>query len=859
MNLKKIISVKANDLSFVQVLNKFEEKVNCVFQYDGAIVPSSAKKYSINYNKTRADKAIKDFLNQCGLDYEIKANNLILRKFKAKSTVKKQFRLTGKITLKKSGEILEGAKVEIVGTNRSAYSNSSGYFSILLEEKANIVRFSYPTLLSLIDTFEGGRDFFTNIQLEIASHGNNIVIEGGRGLPEFSKPSVENHDPEKVRMTVQKSRWLPNLLGEPDILRAVTYYPGVVGGSEGILGMYIRGGTSDQNLVLLDDAPIFNSFHLFGIFSVFNTEVVKDAQLTKGSFDAKQGGRLSSVIDIQTKEGNNYHFKGSLNIGFLSSKIFLEGPIIKNRTTFTLAFRRSYLDFLVNPVARLVFNNDSLSNNKYYFWDGNLKITHKFSNKSRISLSTYMGTDVAGLSEKNNSQNNIFKTQEKKDQLSSWGNQAYVLRWFYQPTQSTSITFKNYLSVYNYSFTQSYRFKKDYFQLSGEDVNDYTEYRLRNGIRDFESSILIDKKIKDDIFSSGGGYIRHLFVPGNRKLVTQVDSIDNELIFNDNLINANEYFLFGEYVKQFNKNWIVKLGSRISFIRTAGDADFFLPDYRLNVKYQMDSGFWLKAAASRMWQYFHLLNNLALGLPSDLWVPSSKEFKPSSSDLYSLGFTFERKKYQISGDVFYKYFQNLLEYRDNASYLTQGINWQNSVTSGIGESYGGEVLVEKTSGKLQGWLAYSLMWNNRIFRELNNGRTFPFRYDRRHNLYIAAVYEINKNIQISGAFSFNSGFAVTLPVAKYSSPTTTDPYREIFIYGDRNNYRTRDNHRLDIAVNFSKVRKRYSRIWTIGIFNVYNRNNPFYLRLGYGPNNSRKLYQVSLLPILPNVSYKISF
>ncbi|MBL7810632.1 MAG: TonB-dependent receptor [Bacteroidetes bacterium] len=854
--LQSGFTLTVTEKSFEEILAAFESQTGVVFQYDAQLLPPK-RRYTVNYRNIRADQALTEFLQQNGLGYTVRGSSVILSKL-ALTEAKKQYLLSGSVAVKQSGEYLVNAMVFIVNTGRYFFTSEAGFFSAFLNTDTNVIIVSYPGFELFRDTLIGDRNYVVKYTLDLRT----------TPLPTAEVKAFKGRELQTVLLgqgdhnilSRQKIRWLPHFLGEPDIIRTMSMMPGVVGGSEGMLGMYVRGGAADQNLVLLDDVPVFNSYHLYGIFSIFNDEVVKSATLMRGSFPARYGGRLSSVISVQSREGNIYRIKGSVNLDILSSRLFLEGPLIKNRTAFTASFRRSYLDFLVQPAARMVLLDDSLKNNVYYFWDANASVTHRFSNRSRLTLSAYTGRDVIGLDEKAHSENAEIRINERRQQLSNWGNTVATLRWQYQPDKRTGILIKAHTTGYNYSFRQNYRFEKTQKNTPGNGINDFTQYRLRNGILDAEVSAGLIHRITNGMAAEFGlSATRHQFIPGNRSLLSRIDSTENEVIFNDPNVLNYEVAGYGEIQGQWGERWFGTAGIRMAVFFIDASKRYYLPEPRLQGKFHLGKNDWVRASATRTRQFFHLLTNLTLGLPSDLWVPSSVNFKPSQCDQISLGHTHEFRYWQLGSEVFYKKLNHLLEYKDNAGYVTSAINWEDAVTQGKGEAWGMELLAEKHRGRLTGWLAYTLMWNQRQFAGLNQGKTFPARYDRRHNLYVAAVYQLAKGIQGSLSWMYNSGFAFTLPVGSYISGTPSDPYREIFIYGDRNIARSRDNHRLDIAVSFVKSKVQYTRTWTVGLFNVYNRLNPFYLTLGYDKQGNRKLFQTSMLPLLPNISFKIAF
>lgn len=858
--LNASLSFEADNLTFSQVLEGFEQRIGMPVQYDAALIPGK-KRYQIRYKNVKAKVALSDFLAQNGLEY-VYANQALVLKKRVPLVAKKTFLLSGRVMVLQSGEYLGNAEITLNGSVESHYTTDAGYFSMMLTKDTNVVLVKYPGFETYVDTILGDRDYFVNFQLIPV----NTVMPGAIVLAVPESGAVQNGHSDHYQVTRKRLRQLPHLLGEPDVIRVMSLYPGVVGGSEGMLGMYIRGGASDQNLVLLDDVPVFNSYHLYGIFSIFNEDAIKSASLLKGSFPSRYGGRLSSVVSVQSKEGNAYRLKGTLSIGILASKVFLEGPLIKNRTTFTLAYRRSYLDFLAGPVSRLFLKGDSLGNNVYYFWDVNARVTHRFSNRSRLTASFYTGRDIGGIDEKNEFVSPEAAVSERKQQLSTWGNMVGSLKWNYYIGSKTGLTVKMHYTGYDYSFIQRYSINKTLSNVQKPPVNDNTEYKLTNGIADLETSFLLTHTVSNAIsVNFGGGAVQHRFVPGDRSLRSSISGIETELIFNDPRVSTPEVFGFTEINGSINQRLFVQGGLRISSYRFGKSAYYILPEPRLSMRYRLSDRSWLKGGIMRNRQFFHLLTNLTLGLPSDIWVPSVTRYQPSQSDQLSLGYSYGKSSWQLSTEVFYKKQNFLLEYKENAGYVTSAQNWEEAVTDGSGEAYGWEFMLEKTKDRLTGWISYAWMHNWRQFQELNQGNRFPARYDRRHNLYIAGVYRINDKVDFSLSWTYNSGFAITTPVGRYLSPAPGDPYREIFIYGDRNNTRTRDNHRLDIAFNFEKHvyssgrRPAYTRLWSVGLFNAYNRRNAFYVNLTYDKNGERVLSQISLLPILPTISYKISF
>ena len=855
--LYQSIEYKASGLTFEAALKGFETRIGFPIQYDAALAPKN-RLYSFHYHNVKASQALVDFLSGAGLSFEYSKEQIFLKK-REPAKLRAGYRVAGRVISAGNGEFITGAHISILGYASANTTSDAGFFSLLLPKGTHVLSITYPGYEPITDTLLTDRDY--NLQYEMRKQQaemEEISIKGikGRGLQSVQQGQTDQHEMNRVRMT-----WMPQLLGEPDVVRTLSMLPGVVGGSEGMLGMYVRGGAADQNLVMLDDVPVFNSYHLFGIFSVFNDDALRSAKLLKGSFPSRYGGRLSSIISVQSKDGDQQGFHGIVNAGLLSGKLFLEGPLWKDRTTYTLSIRRSYLDFLAAQAANSLKLNDSFNqNNLYYFWDINARITHRFSRKSRISAGLYSGWDLGGLNELARTESLELSTLERRKQLTGWGNRLAGIKWNYQAGKGTELLLRAHITRYRYNYTREFSYRRESKYSPQTDIDDFTRYSLENGIQDMEAAFQLKHRIKQNItLETGVGLANHRFIPGNRKQFSRIDGTENTLVYNDDRLNVPEYFGFAEFQGQFKQRWIWSAGCRLASFALPDSNYLILPEPRFNLKYRISHNQYINLSATRTRQFFHLLNNLSLGLPGDLWVPSSKAFQPGKADQISVGYALSKPKWSFSSDVFFRSFNHILEYKDNAGYVTTGTRWQQAVTTGKGESYGMELLAEKTAGKLNGWIAYTLLWNNRWFADLNQGQAFPARYDRRHNVYLAAVYHVKKGIDINAAWTFNSGFAYTLPEAVYTSPTPNDPYREIFIYGKRNNVRASDNHRLDLSITFQKTNHAYTRYWTLGVFNAYNRFNPFYITPGFDKQGNRKLFQVSMLPLLPNISYKLAF
>lgn len=861
--MNSYVNIQYDGPKFEIILDQFTQQTGCSFAYNSNIIPSQ-RTFHCKIINTQALKALRDILHQNGLDYELTNSQIIIIKPWLPNKENKQFVIYGRVLHKGSGERLVKASIQLPSLNQFTYSDEFGIFRLpvnpgTLPKNCKTIPFvvQFPGYSTYIDSLDPRRDY--NLQIDLSPDFEllqNTLIIANKEVP---KNFVNWGQSDYFYLNALGLKNLPSLLGEVDVMRTLSLQPGVVSGSEGMLGMYVRGGSADQNLVMLDEVPVFNAYHLYGIFGTFNGDIVKSAQMHRGSFAPEYGSRLSSVVTVQMIDGNKETIQGSATIGMLSSKFMAQGPIWKNRTTFSLAMRRSNFDLLANIVSNALPKINTQIN-IYNFWDINAKINHRFSEKSTLSVMIYGGNDKASFVDKQAGFTQSDEYFQKKEQGNNWGNRLGSIRWQYMPNKKTRLTAKAHITDYSFNQINDYRLKIEYKTDSFKNVNDFSRYRLKNGLKDIDVSSKVD--IQANRFLAirlGAGFTQHTFTPGDRTLETKIDSIQKTYQFNDNKILTPEIYSHAQ-IEYHNKKWgYADFGARLTYFGLGEKQYYIRPEPRFNYRYKIQSNWWVKASASQNIQFFHQLNNLAMGLPSDLWVPSNAKFAPSKARQGSLGTTYQSKSYQFSTEIFFKRFYDLLEYKDNAVYVSSALNWEKTVTRGTGFAKGWEMLLEKTQGKFTGWASYTLMYNYRQFSELNNGNLFPSRYDRRHNLYLVGSYKISPKINLSGTWTYNSGFAYTLPIGVYQSPTPNDPYAEIYIYGNRNNARSKDNHRLDLSAQYSVKKEYFTHLFTLGVYNCYNRKNPFFINLGYYTNGKRSLYQISLLPILPHVNYQILF
>jgi len=855
--LRQRIDFMYEGIDFEVVLLLLERKTGLRFQYNAALVPSK-RMYRLNYRNALVETILKDFFYQNGLDYELLGNSLVLKPWELYS---REVVISGRISNRLTGERLVNATVAVLNTSKVVYSNSQGIFQLRIPTVSRCVySINYPGYQMQWDTLVGitpGKTYFLDIQLTpVIEQIEATLVQAKK---DKSLPSVEFGRSDEMSINGSQLKNIPHLMGEPDVMRVFSMNPGVVSGSEGVFGMYVRGGASDQNLVLLDDVPLYNAYHMYGIFGIFNADIIKNAQFYRGSFPAEHGGRLSSVVEVHTVDGNNNKHNVSLDLGVLTSRFLASGPLLSKKTTFVISGRRSFFDFLIEPVNRVAKFSDGDLVNRYNFWDVNFKINHRFNPKSRLVFSGYSGQDYAGLVQRNVVDKESVRLVQRSVDASRWGNDVLSFRWDYMSSPTSNLYFKAYYTTYKYANSRVFSSTKTY-ESEAQSI-ERSNYELSNGLHDYETSLHYEKSISQGWkMRIGAGFIYHQFQPNRRRLVNDLDSVRTEFEFQDDAQKTPEVYSYASLNYVGGKWGFFDLGLRNVYYGLGNGQYYILPEPRFSARFKLSEGAWLKLAGSVNRQFFHQLNNITMGLPSDLWVPSTTLFKPAKSTQGSIGTSFKlNRSWQWNTEVFYREFDNILEYHNDAVYVTSNRNWESSVTAGRGISQGIETQIEKTKGRLTGWASYTLMNSDRMFAEINNGTPFPSRYDRRHNVYLAANYRINSHWNVSGSWVYNSGFAYTLPVGVFPSPTSTDPTKDVLIYGDRNNARSRDNHRMDVSFRYIKKGDKYNQSWTFGVYNMYNRMNPFYINIGLDEQGNRSQFQISLLPVMPFVSYHIDF
>ena len=806
-----------------------------------------------------------------------------------------KYTISGYITDKNNGENIIGANIYSQTNGKGVSSNTYGFYSLTLKEGQYDIIYSFIGYKKVSKKFNLNKDIFIDIELDLASINiNEVEITDQRNIVEKTQSSV-------IDIPIAQIKTIPALFGEVDVLKAVQLLPGVQS-SEGSSGFYVRGGGPDQNLILLDGVPVYNSSHIGGLFSVFNADAIKTVRLTKGGFPARFGGRLSSVLEIDMKDGNMKRFKADATIGLISSKLTLEAPIIKDKTSFIISARRTYADLLVKPFL------EGENNFNLYFYDLNAKINHKISKKDRIFLSAYMGEDIFNLSHQEEfSEEGTFysepgiqqsPTEESLNFGLGYGNLTSTLRWNHlfsnKLFSNTTLTYSRY--NFNTNFAASNIIYNDTVYSPNLDTSltgifsDDLSFDYISGIQDFGARIDFDymPNPNHDI-KFGISYTNHEFYPGEMDLNISTVSPDTMQNYSyDTTLNfsprqrVHESFIYLEDNVRITSRLKANLGIHIGYysldnqtsIKTLSDLyqylsnkNYYTIQPRISARYFLNDDWSIKGSYAEMTQNIHLLSNSSVGLPSDLWVPAIDSVPSQNSKQWaaSLATQLFGGTYEFSIEGYYKIMDNLITYKEGYSTLSTSDSWENSVeTGGQGESYGGEFFLQKKKGNTTGWIGYTLSWTNRKFENINFGDWYPYKYDRRNDFSLVVSHRFNDRFDIGGTWVYGTGNAMTFPQSvylgmPYTSYWSGGTYADLVeSYGNRNSTRMNPYHRLDIGLNFHKQKKRWKRTFSIGAYNLYNRKNPYFVYLSQ-ERNGRVARQVSLFPILPSISYRIQF
>mgnify|MGYP002152368643 CR=1 FL=1 len=763
-----------------------------------------------------------------------------------------EYTLSGYVKDEATGEDLIGATVTLADQpGKGAVTNLYGFYSFTLPKGEYKIIFNYVGYQAQTQSVVLDKDIRLNV--ELSSDVN--VLQEVEVSAKAADENVQTTQMSAVDLQIEEVKAIPALMGEVDILKTIQLLPGVQSAGEGNTGLYVRGGGPDQNLVLLDEAIVYNPGHLFGFFSVFNADAIRNTTLIKGGMPAQYGGRLSSVVDVSMKEGNNKDFTARGGVGLISSRLTLEGPLVKDKSSFMLSGRRTYVDVLLQPFIQ----NTDLAGNAYYFYDLNAKLNYRFSDKDRLYVSGYFGRDVFSFT----SSSGDFGVDIP------WGNTTLTTRWNHLFSDKL---FMNASLIYN-----NYDFSTE--------VNQFDfDFRFYSEIEDINAKLDFDYFLSNSLkFKFGLDYFYHTLTP----ITASLDNPSDSLNLDADRVGAKYAHEGAAYVSleaDLSQRLRITAGLRASGFQQIGPYRYFEEntrgdiidtiDYtsgeavetyggwepRLSMRYLLDENTSIKGAFTINRQYLHLVSNSNSTLPTDVWVPSSKLVEPQIAYQYSLGLfkNFKDNTYETSVEFYYKDLQNQIEFEDG---YIPGLNQETerSFVFGRGYSYGMELFLKKRTGKLNGWIGYTLSWTNRVFPDINNGEPFPARFDRRHDLSVVGIYELNDRWTFSTTFVYGTGNAFTLPESWYFIEGNL-----LANYGTRNSYRLQPYHRLDLSATLKgKETKKFASDWVFSIYNVYSRLNPFFIFFETeGSANTQDLAltakQVSLFPIIPTVTWNFT-
>ncbi|WP_224996223.1 TonB-dependent receptor [Cesiribacter sp. SM1] len=742
-----------------------------------------------------------------------------------------------------SGEGLIGAAVTIQEQpGVGVITNEYGFYSFTLP-KGN-----YTLLYNYLGYTTTSRPLAltTSLQLDVElkeniSSLNEVVITSRKEDENVRSMEMST---QKVRM--EEIKTLPALFGEVDVVKVVQMMPGVQTAGEGTSGFYVRGGGADQNLILLDEAPVYNASHLMGFFSVFNADAIKDVQLYKGAVPAQHGGRLSSLLDIRMKEGNNKRLAVSGGIGTISSRLTVEAPIVQDKSSFMLSGRRTYADLFFK-----LSSDENIKNNKLYFYDLNAKLNYTLNKNNRLFISGYFGRDVAGTN----------------DFLMNWGNATATLRWnhLFSDRLFSNTTF--IFSDFDYAIGS--KEKESEFTWKSKII----DWGLKH---DYTYFLNPKNQLRFGLQATYHNFKPAEVTPGEFSYVSEIKL---------NSTNAFEGALYLSNEQQLTNRLTLDYGLRLSSFTNVGpgkvykyDEAFETPidtvqyrrfekiksygglEPRIAAKYELNSLSSLKASYNRSLQYLHQVSNTASAMPFDVWIPSSTYVKPQLADQVAAGYfrNFNDNMFEASVEVYYKWMDNQIDYRDYAEILLND-QLETELLHGTGKAYGAEFYLRKQKGLLTGWLSYTLSKTERTVPGINGGNPYPLRYDRRHSGNVVLSYQLSPTINIGANWVYATGGAVTMPVGRYEYNGKTYP-----IYSERNGYRLPDYHRLDLSATYQKrgsESKRYNSSWTLSVYNMYSRKNAFsvYFRENEDDRSKTEAVKMYLFGIIPSLTYNFNF
>ncbi|MBK8393405.1 MAG: TonB-dependent receptor [Saprospiraceae bacterium] len=759
--------------------------------------------------------------------------------FTSAGYAQKNFTLSGYIRDASSGEELLYATVQVIENQTGTTTNLYGFYSLTLPEGKYHLVYSYLGY----QTIEKPLNLESDQELTILLSPNAQVMEEIIVTAEAKDKNVSNNQMSVVELNMVEAKKIPVIFGEQDILKTIQLLPGVKGGGEGGSGFYVRGGNADQNLVLLDEAPVYSASHLLGFFSVFNSDALKDVKLYKGGMPAQYGGRASSVLDIRMKNGNAKKWTATGGLGLISSRLTVEGPIVKDKSSIIVSGRRTYADLLYKTVS------NKIDDSQLYFYDLNIKANFTFSDKNRIYYSGYLGRDVVGT----------------KEFGFDWGNNTNSLRWNHNFNQKMFLNTTLISSQYDYGINANFS-KQNYDVNSG-----IYDYNLKQDYNYYVNP--------NNTITFGWNVINHYIKPGNLKITGELEVPVNVKLQKQNSLESGLYLANDQKI---NKRLSVYYGLRMSMFNNVGPQEVktydengnvintikheknkFFNTYsglepRASATYVLSEKSSIKSAYNRNYQYLHQLTNYTSGSPTDSWITSSPNIKPITADQVSIGYfrNFNDNMFEFSVETYYKWLKNQLDYKEGANTVLNP-DVEADLLYGTGRAYGAELLIRKNLGAFTGWIGYTLSKTERKIPGINNGNWYSARQDRTHDFSIVGTYQLSKKITVSGTWVYSTGDAVSFPTGKYNIDGVN-----LNLYSDRNGYRMPAYHRADLGLTWVRkdTKDRYSDL-SFSIYNVYHRKNAYNITFEEVENSPGETQAVktSLFGIIPSITWNFRY
>ncbi len=842
------LDLKVQDFKTLALFKEIENQTEYLFNYNPADLEQSI--FIPKKSSYTIEGILEILCDKNNLRYELNENSIFLisnSKQRPKNKNKQFYTIHGYIQDTLSQERLIGAHVVETNIAKGTNSNAFGFFSMHLPEGQAQLFISYIGYQDQNIPIHIYKDTTLIIQMHHDEYFEQIIIRSE------SKKASESSAMSKIDLSQKQLNINPTLFGENDVLKSLESLPGVHSSNNLQSGILVRGGSQDQNLILLDGVPLYNTAHVGGLYSIFNSDLIKQTSLSKGAFPARYGGRLSSVVDIRLNDGDLNQIHGNFALNLIASKFTLEGPLVKEKTSFILSGRRSYADIL----TRSLFNaepNDTVAPT-FNFHDINFKVQHILNKKHRLYFNVYSGNDAYGIRE--------VKNNKSEDVLVAWSNNLIGARWNWEVSKKlfmhTNLSYLRFKQGINYSFEE--------FFPEGTQL---TENDFKSQIQDYALRLHFDYIPNLKHFVRFGLEMQHhRYNPGDSKQgfvnpTVQLDTLIQRPEIKSQEINA--YIEDDIHLGKLKLN----LGLHSSAFLVS-ETIYPSLQARISSRYALTPNLSMKAAFSQMSQFNYYVTSNTNTFISDLWVTTTDRIKPQNSWQTVLGIVYSpASNYELSTELYYKKMKNVLTFRDGAEIIFSSFDpdWESSVVQGKGEAYGIEFFAKKNKGKINGWTSYTLARNLRQFEGINDGELFSDKYDIRHKFSITGTYSLKEGIQFSLHWHYLSGRFTTLPNINVPSklivnnPNIENPFinlADTAVNTRRNNHQFSDTHRLDISFDFIKRKKRYTRTWSLGVYNAYFAQDPLTIQERRNDNGEREFVELSILPILPSISYRIDF